>query len=232
LFFSPTAGPSGTYRNPLRLDSVIPHSPPHHTELCETDQIPHDPQSTTTLASAPSHQTELSTLSALQVNKLRHELFKLLLSYLNNINQFAHTSYESSAESRLEDLLYQFWHHDAEAIRAHFGPRTTDVQATWQRWMHMRYTLNEFQCTTGFFGKPGDEWREHLRGMDRVARAKASIAFVDLKSCEGVEGGLEERADEDLAVVFDLMTCVEGCNGVEEFGALRVYNEGLREWFM
>jgi hypothetical protein len=232
IILSPTPGPSGTYRNPRRQDSVVPSIIQHDTDLYDVGQALHKRPGTVTLTSIPSHQTDVSTLDEWQVGKLRKELFKLLLSYLNNINQFNPDSYEAEEEEKMNNLLYQFWIHDADWLRAKFGAQFAELQATWQRWMNMRYMLTEFQCTTGFFGKPGDEWKEHLRGMDRVAHAKASIAFVDLKSCVSANENLEGKFDDDLAVVFDLLTKVEGCNGVEEFGALRVYNDELREWFL
>jgi hypothetical protein len=70
--------------------------------------------------------------------------------------------------------------------------------------------------------------------MDRISHAKASIAFVDLKS--SINNGslvlsFEPSFDATLAIAFDLLTQVDGCNGVEEFEALQTYNEKLMEWF-
>jgi hypothetical protein len=163
------------------------------------------------------------------------ELFRLLLSYLNGLNQFDTNSYEPEAEERMNHLLYQFWIYDAEMLRSKLGVRFSELETAWHRWITMRHQLTEFQHTTGYFGNPGDGWKEYLRAIDRVAHAKASIAFVDLKTfaSAGISATCAgPQFDNDVATVFDLLTQVEGCNGVEEFEeALRVYNEGLLGWF-
>jgi hypothetical protein len=236
---SPTAGPSGTYRNPQRQDSVIPLSTQPDEGCYQADLHSSYGCLDTTRGiwqstSVPTPQIDVSKLDNWQEKQLRMELFKLLLSYLNEFNQFSVESYEPEAEERMNHLLYQFWIHDAETLHSRVGMRFPELQAAWQHWITMRHQLTEFQRTTGYFGKPGDEWKDHLRRMDRVTHAKASIAFVDLKSFASV-GTLTmddgTQFDNDIMTVFDLLTQVEGCNGVDEFEALRVYNEGLLEWF-
>jgi hypothetical protein len=162
------------------------------------------------------------------------ELFKLLLSYLNKLNQFSTVCYEPEAEERMNHLLDQFWNHDAETIRSRVGMRFPELQTAWQRWIIMRHQLAKFQRTTGYFGRPGNDWKEHLKSMDRVTHAKASIAFVDFKSfasAGALATDVASQFDDDIMTVFDSLTQVEGCNGVAEFEALRAYNEELLEWF-
>jgi len=238
---SPTAGPSGTYRNPQRQDSVIPPSTQQGAEDLEVDHPPHHHHGAFNAngdmwrsAWMSSLNVDVTKIETWQEKQHRMELFKLLLSYLNSINQFSPESYEPEAEERMNHLLNHLWINDAEALRSSAGDRFPALQAAWERWMSMRHLLAEFQRTTGYFGKPGDDWKEHLRRMDRVAHAKASIAFVDLKSFASGPGSAldgETTFNDDLVAVFDLLTQVEGCNGVEEFDALRPYNEGLMEWF-
>jgi hypothetical protein len=162
------------------------------------------------------------------------ELFKLLLSYLNGINQFRAEAYELESEDRMNSLLCQLWIKDSKALHTQVGHKFALLETVLKRWMNMRRLLTGFQRTTGYFGKPGDEWKEYLKRMDCVTHAHASIAFVDLRGSDSMSGLIlsnEPTFDADLAKVFDLLTQVEGCNGVEEFQALRIYNEGLREWF-
>jgi hypothetical protein len=178
---------------------------------------------------------DISKLNKWQEKQLRMELFKLLLSCLNGLNQFDTESYEPEAEERMNHLLYQCWINNAEMLRSKLGVRFSELEIAWHRWMNLRHRLTEFQRTTGYFGKPGDDWKEYLRTIDRVTHAKASIAFVDLKtfvSAGTTAAGAGPQFDNDVATVFDLLTQVEGLNGVEEFEeALRMYNEGLLEWF-
>jgi hypothetical protein len=162
------------------------------------------------------------------------ELFKLLLSHLNGINQFRAETYQPESEDRMDTLLYQFWFNDTEGLRLQVGDKLASLQTALRHWMNMRHLLTEFRRTTGFFGKPGNEWKEHLKRMNCIPHAQASIAFVDLKSSASMSGLMLDDGptfDTNLANVFDLLTQVEGCNGIEEFQALRIYNEGLREWF-
>jgi hypothetical protein len=238
-----TAGPSGTYRSFQRHDSVIPLSTQPDGSQSQADQDLHSPNNAADTTrgiwqttSVPTPHIEVSKLNNWQEKQLRMELFKLLQLYLNGLDQFDAESYEPEAEERMNHLLYQFWINDSETLRAKVGMRFPELQTAWECWINMRHQLSEFQRSTGYFGgRLGDDWKEHLRTMDCVDRAKACIAFVDLKSFAGGEAltthtGLQ--FDNDIATVFDLVTQVEGCNGVEEFEeALRVYNEGLLEWF-
>ena len=98
----------------------------------------------------------------------------------------------------------------------------------------MRDRLTKFQTTTGYFGQPGEPWRAHLRRMlDIRARAQACIAFGELQGFASEEAELQYVAgtfDDDLATIFHLLTSVKGCNGAEEFRAVRVFNEALLAW--
>jgi hypothetical protein len=239
---APFAGPSGTYRNSQRHDSVIPLSTqsdesfsPINQALADINDTPGSTRGICQSTSVPKDYIEVSKLNDWQEKQLRMELFKLLLSYLNGLNQFDTESYEPEAEERMNHLLYQFWISDAEMLRSKMSVRFSELETSWHRWITMRHQLTEFQRTTDYFGKPGDDWKEYLRTIDRVARAKASIAFVDLKS--SASAGISATCaglqfDNDVATVFDLLTQVEGCNGAEEFvEALRVYNERLLGWF-
>jgi hypothetical protein len=238
---SPSAGPSGTYHNPLRDDSVIAPSTVRAESYFALDQAApeahaiNDPpiqiEIFSNVSTPPGNGIELSTLTPYQITQLRRDLFKLLLCHLNNIDQFSPESYEPEAEDRLNLLLNHFWLHDIEIIRARLGDHFTEVHTAWQHWMSMRRALSNFQHTTGYSGNPGDEWKEYLRRMDRVSRARASIAYVDLQSCIDTQRGVDERFNDDLATVFDTVTQVDGCTGVEEFSAVEVYNEGLLGWF-
>ncbi|KAF2832935.1 hypothetical protein CC86DRAFT_376192 [Ophiobolus disseminans] len=236
---SPTAGPSGTYPDPQRQDSVIPPSTQHGADNLDNTQFsPHRPQAFNTntdpwrTALLSTLHIDVSKIDPWQGKQLRMQLFKLLLSYLNNINEFAPEAYQPDAEERMNNLLYQFWINDAESLRTKVGNQFDALQASLERWMNMRHLLAEFQRKTGYFGKPGDGWKEYLRRMDRVAHARSSIAYVGMKGCVGVVGEGVEAFDDELVTVFDLLTQVEGCNGVEEFEAVRGFNEGLLEWFV
>ena len=48
----------------------------------------------------------------------RHELFNLLLSYLNGTNQFSSDCYDIDAEKRMDFLLNLFWVSDTKALQA------------------------------------------------------------------------------------------------------------------
>jgi hypothetical protein len=240
---SPTAGPSGTYRNPQRQDSVIPPSTQQGEQELDFDQTQHPAQANIMKNSEMWRSTSKSTLHVdvskigpWQEKQLRMELFMLLVSYLNNINEFTPNAYKHEAEERMNNLLYQFWINDADLLRSNVDERFPALGTAWERWMNMRHVLSEFQRTSGYFGKPGDGWLSHLKRMDRVVdRAKASIAFVELKSFANtvnVAADGKDVFDEDLLTVFDSLTQVEGCLGVEAFEALRSFNEGLFSWFL
>jgi hypothetical protein len=235
---SPTAGPSGTYHNPQRQDSVIP---PTQSDAQDSQQDLDQDQ-------VRIHNTgnglgraevilqpdiDMSKLNGWEEKHLRGELFKLLLSCLNEINQFSMDAYKSDAEERMNHLLYQFWTNDREVLRCRLGERFSDVEAALESWMSMRHRLAEFRSVTRYRGKPGDDWKEHLRQMGTVSRAQASIAFVEMRNASTREelSTTELSFNNDLAMLFDNLTQVEGCNGEEEFGGLRWYNGALLEWF-
>jgi hypothetical protein len=238
---SPTAGPSGTYRNLQRHDSVIlPSTQPNESCYQANKTLPtfHGLLDSTKgiwqSTSVPTSEIDVYKLEKWQEKPFRMDLFKLLLSYLNGLNQFSTVFYEPEAEDRMNHLLDQFWKHDEETIRSRMVIRFPELQTAWHGWAIMRHQLAKFQRTTGYFGRPGNDWKEHLRKMDSVTHAKASIAFVDFKSFPSAgalatDGG--SQFDDDIMTVFDSLTQVEGCDGVGEFQALRVYNEGLLGWF-
>jgi hypothetical protein len=238
---SPTAGPSGTYHNPQRQDSVIPPNTQNDADICETNQTMHQQDRASSpdtdlwrSASVSNAYEDVSRLDKWQEKQLRNELFKLLLSFLNRINQFGADSGGSEAEEKMNSLLYQFWVNDAEVLRLKVGDNFTRLRFALERWMNMRHLMAEFRRTSKYFGRPGIDWKEHLRRLDHVAHAKASIAFVELSSFANtgdLKRSTETTFDSDLATVFDLLTQVEECTGVEEFGALRLYNKDLLEWF-
>jgi hypothetical protein len=239
---APIAGPSGTYRNPHRHDSGIPLSTQPDEGYIQVEQMLHSLNDAPGLSRGiwqsipiPAPHMDVSKFNKWQEKQLRIELFKLLLSYLNGLNQFDTRSYEPEAEERMNHLLYQFWINDAEMLRSKMGVRFSELETALHRWITLQHRLTEFQRTTGYFGKPGDGWKEYLRTIDRITHAKASIAFVDLKTfaSAGISApGAGPQFDNDVATVFDLLTQVEGLNGVEEFEeALRMCNEGLLEWF-
>ncbi|KAF1841126.1 uncharacterized protein K460DRAFT_198851 [Cucurbitaria berberidis CBS 394.84] len=236
----PVAGPSGTYRHPLRQDSVIPD-----TQNDTVGTVPISTEPHTNLGRNLSKKllhtmtiTQLSTTTpgpqSWQVRKDRSELFRLLLSYLNSINQFSMNSYDVDSEERMDFLLDRLWAYDAEKLRSDLGEDFARLHAALETWMNMRDRLTSFQTTTGYLGQPGEEWKAHLRRMlDLPARAQACIAFGELKgplNKEGEPHHVAETFDDDLAMIFDLLTRVKGCNGAEEFKAIRLYNEALLKW--
>ncbi|KAF1915076.1 hypothetical protein BDU57DRAFT_261895 [Ampelomyces quisqualis] len=237
LVQSPTAGPSGRYRDPQSDDSVSSSSTARAESCFEFEQaapeihIGTDPpvpiESCCDVSIPLSSNIDLARLAFSQTKKLRSELFKLLLRHLNNIDQFSSESFEPEAKDRLNHLLNHFWLHDTEIICARLGDRFTQRHTA----MSMRHARSDFQHTTGYSGNPGDDWKAHLRRMDRVSRARASIAYVGLQSCVRSRGDVDERFNDHVAIVFDTMTQVDGCTGVEEFSAVEVYNEGLYVWF-
>lgn len=238
---SPTTGTSGTYCNPYTQDSVIPRGTEEDESQIAFDRaVPENhiiaetptPSEIGSNASAPERgDVDVSELAPVQVTRLRNELFKLLLSYLNSINQFSPDTYKPEAEQRMNNLLDQFWLHDIDLICGRFGDRYTHVQTAWQRWMSIRRALSDFQHIAEYYGHPGDGWKRHLRRLDTISHAKASIAYVDFQSSIGDGGDFDERLNDNLAIVFDIMTQIGGCNGVEEFGAVERYNESLLMWF-
>ncbi|XP_014550504.1 hypothetical protein COCVIDRAFT_31772 [Bipolaris victoriae FI3] len=87
----------------------------------------------------------------------RRELFKLLLSYLNGINEFSSDSYDIDAEKRMNFLLDLFWLSDTEALQAQLGDDTARIQTALKSWMSMRHHLGAFRRATGYFGWPGEQ---------------------------------------------------------------------------
>jgi hypothetical protein len=177
----------------------------------------------------------LSELANWQQRKFRRELFKLLLSYLNGINQFSSDAYDVEAEERMNLLLHQFWLSDTETRNARLGDDAARLQTALESWMSMRHRLSQFRSATGYFGRPGEQWTEYLRGMDDdVQSAQAMLAYVDLQGFVSREGECEfvaDTFDHDLARVFDALTMVAGCNGPEAFRGVQRYNKALLEWF-
>ncbi|KAF2023100.1 hypothetical protein EK21DRAFT_119081 [Setomelanomma holmii] len=161
----------------------------------------------------------------------RRELFKLLVSYLNGINQFSSDSYDIDAEKQMDFLLNLLRFSDTEALRAQLGVDTARVQIALESWMSMRRRLGAFRSATGYFGWPGEQWAEFLRHLDTVPSAQAILAYVDLQGREGECGYVADTFDEDLARVFDALTRVPGRNGPKAFESVGRYNEVLLDWF-
>jgi hypothetical protein len=239
----PTAGPSGTYRNPLRQDSVIPNDTQTQTDNIGVNAEPaggYTVLNENMTGGSLSHAITQSLIShtsdsaSWQQREYRRELFKLLLSYLNGINQFSADSYDINAEERMNLLLNQFWISDVEGLQTTLSDDVARLQIALESWMSMRHRLSEFRSATRYFGRPGEQWTEYLKCMEDVPCAKAMLAYVDLQGFVGREGEcryVAETFDDDLAVVFDVLTRVKGCNGAEAFKGVRRYNKALSEWF-
>ncbi|RAR07119.1 c6 zinc finger domain containing protein [Stemphylium lycopersici] len=239
----PVAGPSGTYRKPTRRDSVFPSDTqpldqieqankelPHRSAIL-IEQLTGDSSSDAINRSTIQHRSDPTASQQLEY---RRELFKLLVAYLNGIEQFSNNAYDFSAEERMNMLLNQFWINDTEALQAALGDDACRLRIALESWMSMRYRLSQFRSTTGYFGRPREEWIEYLRRMDDVSSARAMLAFVDLQGSarkEGECGYVAEMFDVDLTVVFDALTKVKGCNGSEAFRGVRRFNDALLEWF-
>jgi hypothetical protein len=220
---SPTvAGPSGTYRNPLRQDSVIPDDTRTQTQTNRSM-----PDIKTCRSRVTLHGNGAITQTHTETRHHRLELFSLLVSYLTGINEFEPnaSTYDVEAEERMNFLLNHFSlsladnqvHDDDAGLRA------------LQTWMAMRHALSSFRHTTQYFGRPGEQWTEYLRGLDDVPCARAMLGYVDLqRECEVTMEGF----DEELMGVFDRMTRVTGCIGVDSFQGVRKFNKALLEWFM
>ncbi|KAJ4367326.1 hypothetical protein N0V83_006907 [Neocucurbitaria cava] len=237
----PTAGPSGTYRNPFRRDSVIPDAQndkdgasPEPIESRTTLGVVVDSSAFNDTAAIPPRIISPSP-QTWQGKQHRRELFTLLLSYLNGINQFGPDSYDTNAEERMDSLLIQLWALNEKQLRSELGNDFVRLDTALRGWMDMRKRLVAFQTSTGYLEQPGEPWRAYLRRMlDISGRAQLCIAFSELQAPWSDEGGLQyvDRSfDEDLETVFDLLTRVKGCNGAEEFKAIRVFNEALLGWF-
>lgn len=164
---------------------------------------------------------------------MRRELFKLLLSRVNNINQFTPGSDCCDAEERLNHLLYHVWINERLNFEVAVGERYDRLSVAFERWMDMRTRLQAFQNLTRYSGSPGEEWRTHLRGIEDLSeRAQACIALADLRSTiQDDRFFVGSSFNEDLTIVFDYLTMFPGCNGPEEFRGVERYNLPLLEWF-
>ncbi|KAI4924791.1 hypothetical protein J4E85_007908 [Alternaria conjuncta] len=236
------AGPSGTYRNPLRQDSVIPDTqtqndavdaiiyPPSGQIIQIDEDISSDAYTDAiirSLISDPSPTTR-------QTRIYRLELYRLLVAYLNGIKNFDPTNYDSAAEERMDFLLNQFHCTDADAWQSDHNDSALRLHLAFEKWMSMRHRLAAFRSVTGYFGAPRRQWEEHLRGLDDVPHAEAILAFVDLKDAgDGEESGrvLGDGFDNDLMMMFDGLTKFQDCNGPEAFKGVRKFNERLLVWF-
>ncbi|KAF2131629.1 hypothetical protein P153DRAFT_355372 [Dothidotthia symphoricarpi CBS 119687] len=238
------AGPSGTYHNSRVQDSVIPsdtqNDPPTPTqETAEIDQAPVqylDSEIPKRVMEPP--EATLVNQYPCRERQTRRELFRLLLAYLNNIDQFHPESYDHDAEKWMNTLLSSFWLQDITSLQANVGARFTQLDLALTTWMDMRTRLAEFRIVTGYFGPPDAQWEAHLRGIQgKQDHAQACIAFAKLKDVLEEEHmkaipHIDEVAfNEDLAMAFDLLTDVKGCNGAEAFKGLSDFNRALFEWF-
>ncbi|KAI4925164.1 uncharacterized protein J4E92_007202 [Alternaria infectoria] len=236
------AGPSGTYRNPLRQDSVIPDTqtqndavdsiiyPPSGQIIVTDEDTSSDAYTDAIIRSLISNPSPTTR----QTRIYRLELYRLLVSYLNGIKNFDPTNYDSAAEERMDFLLNQFHCTDADAWHSDHNDSALRLHLAFEKWMSMRYRLAAFRSVTGYFGLPGRQWEEFLRGLDDVPHAEAILAFVDLKDAgDGEEGGrvLGDGFDNDLMMMFDGLTKFQDCNGPEAFKGVRKFNERLLVWF-
>ncbi|KAF2263997.1 hypothetical protein CC78DRAFT_533597 [Lojkania enalia] len=228
----PTIRPTAT-RRPSPRDSVIPldirDEDTNVTVDLTTPQPEHESVQVRpiTVVLRKSFPPELE---AGEEGVIRMELFKLLLSRLNNLHQFAHAGHHAS-EERLDLLLDYFWKNDRAQIQAKYCNDFGRLEGAFESWMQMRTRLNAFQAATKYFGHPGQEWREHLRTIaENSKRAELCIAHVDLHSSRGAGPG-NCSFDDDLRTIFDELTKYPGCNGAEEFGGIKEYNEKLLAWF-
>jgi hypothetical protein len=223
-----------------RQDSVIPHTPQvgeAPQQIPDQEGLGTNQDHTNSLVhkqSVSSTDVDVSKLNGWQEKRLRIELFKLVLSYVNGINQFSPEAFKPDAEEKMNNILYQFWINDTHAIQTKFGNNFSQLQATLETWMSMRHLLTEFRKVTGYFGKPGDDWKDHWKRLDVAARANASIAFVEMRSFS-TEGNTSDilgpTSNDELAMMFEFLTRIDGSNGVAEFEGIRSYNEVLMKWF-
>ncbi|KAH7130819.1 hypothetical protein B0J11DRAFT_262326 [Dendryphion nanum] len=190
-------------------------------------------------SAAPIRSSPEPPISSKQDTELRRELFILLLSFLNSLNQFTadSTSYLRT-EDRLNHLLYRFVDSDMSNLLLTHPDTFPTLHTAFGTWMSMRSKLRTFQNKIQYFGAPGESWKAWLRGRaDAGERARACIALAEMHDVgadcgeyKGDEG--RERLNEELAVLFDVLTKFKGCNGAEEFEGIRGYNERLWVWFM
>lgn len=210
-------------------DDDAPLLPTRSSESCFTVKTPPSPPPLI------SHQETL----------LRRELFILLLSFLNSINQFAPlSSIYHAAEDRLDQLLYHFVETDTPTLLSAHPDRSRGLLNAFTAWMALRTRLRIFHAKTHYSGSPGEEWRAWLRARDDTGeRAQACIALVEM--CEGGFGvastmgrygtenteGDREKLNTQLKDLFDLLTMFPACNGAEEFEGISRWNERLWVWF-
>lgn len=168
-----------------------------------------------------------------QERQLRNELTILLLSYINNINDFAQDNFQWEAEERMNNLILHLWKTDTIRLEAKFGDTFARMNTSLKTWMDMRQRLERLRVGIGYLGAPGDDWKNHLNRMVYATRANAVIALTNMRKLQSVADAAwdQETFDNDLAVIFDELTQIIGCNGAEEFGALRLYNQTLFDWF-
>jgi hypothetical protein len=139
-----------------------------------------------------------------QHRKHCHELFKLLLSYLNGTNQFSSDSYDIDAEKRINFLLILLWPSDTEVLQAQLGEDTARLRIALESWMSVRHRLGAFRSATGYFGWPGEQWIEFLRQLDDVQSTQAMLAYVNLQGFVGREGKCGYVADTFDEAVWTL----------------------------
>ena len=221
-------------------DSVIPNDTPNHIPQASTEftkdvlaserDDEHARLRSSTIVPAESF---IPPSKPWEEKELRRELFKLLLSCLNNIKEFRPELNSSAFDGRLNHLLLQFWINDMETLQMIYRDHFVRLHVAFESWMDIRDRLQVFQVSTNYFGKPGDEWKQHLREIaEPRKRAEACIALADL--LDGVNGAKrypEQNFDEDLCTIFDQLTQFPGCNGAEEFEGVKMYNESLLAWF-
>ncbi|KAH9870700.1 hypothetical protein IAQ61_006178 [Plenodomus lingam] len=235
------AGSTGIHQDPFRQDSVIPGDT--QAETLRAASEPLDDGHTTNHANTnkfiddddqlPYRLPKRARLETTQEREHRTELFKLLLSYLNGINQFHPDTYSMEAEERMNMLLHQFHINDTERLQAKLGDDFARLQIAFESWMSMRHRLTGFRVATGYRGQPGEQWAEFLKQKPNVPCAYASLSYVGLQEAalKGEESYVVDTFDEDLAKMFDLLTMVKGCNGPEAFKGIGLYNSNLIGWF-
>ncbi|KAH9865542.1 hypothetical protein J1614_009127 [Plenodomus biglobosus] len=239
------AGSSGTDQESARQDSVIAGDIPSDTQpaVVEPLENAHGVQHATInspndngliLPQSVERRTERRTLEAAEERGLRMELCKLLVSFLNGIDQFDSDTYSVEAEERMNTLLRQIRTNDMETLQAKLGDNFTRLHVALDSWMNMRHRLAEFHNATGYLGQPGAQWEEYLKSLSRVPRARAIIRYIELQEIALTDGEpryVVETFNEDLAKMFDLLTMVKRCNGPEAFQGIEEFNTALLEWF-
>ncbi|KAF2468665.1 uncharacterized protein BDR25DRAFT_343980 [Lindgomyces ingoldianus] len=219
-------------------DSVIPSDTqydviPVRIDLTGTDTSIDTAINEPRSATLAPNKTILPAFTVTEENKLRRELFKLLLSRFSDLNQFKSELDHKEPEDRLNMLLNQFWFNDLECLRMTEDDRFVDLQMAFQSWMDMRTKLHDFQISSEYLGKPGDEWQAYLRSLTSTEqRSRACIALMDLRDSLG-DGNtiVKDTFNKNMMTIFDLLTKIPDCNGVEAFCGLADYNRKLLAWF-